>query len=148
MPFVLVLGKGNSKNFYSTGWCSTPTWLLIRSSFSGENDHLFLICSSLSTAQLLKRIFNKPFTQRTLNWICQPQKKNPSKLMVWSPNLCWVWEDQVYSENVVYHFCGDHFLPILRVQKVHQKMTNPRSGCLSRCHKSSDKSLPGYTPWN
>ena len=35
-----------------TGWCSTPTLLLICSSFSRENGHLFLICSSLSTAQI------------------------------------------------------------------------------------------------
>ena len=34
-----------------TGWCLTPTLLLICSSFSRENGHIFLICSSLSTAQ-------------------------------------------------------------------------------------------------
>ena len=36
-----------------TGWCSTPTLLLICSSFSRENCHQFLICSSLSTAQII-----------------------------------------------------------------------------------------------
>ena len=36
-----------------TGWCSTTTLLLICSSFSRENGHLFLICSSLSTAQYI-----------------------------------------------------------------------------------------------
>ncbi len=35
-----------------TGWCLTPTLLLICSSFSRENCHLLLICSSLSTAQI------------------------------------------------------------------------------------------------
>ena len=35
----------------STGWCSTPTLLLICSSFSRENGHPLLIYSSLSTAQ-------------------------------------------------------------------------------------------------
>ena len=35
----------------SAGWCSTPTQLLICSSFSRENGHPLLICSSLSTAQ-------------------------------------------------------------------------------------------------
>ena len=35
-----------------SGWCLTPTLLLICSSFSKENGHIFLICSSLSTAQL------------------------------------------------------------------------------------------------
>ena len=35
-----------------SGWCSTPTLLLICSSFSRENGYPFLICSSLSTAQL------------------------------------------------------------------------------------------------
>ena len=37
----------------STGWCSTPTQLLICSSFNRENGHPLLICSSLSTAQIL-----------------------------------------------------------------------------------------------
>ena len=43
-----------SKNdgwFQNSGWCSTPTVLLICSSFSRENGHPLLICSSLSTAQ-------------------------------------------------------------------------------------------------
>ena len=40
----------HSKNI--TGWCSTPTWLLICSSFSREDGHPLLICSSLSTAQI------------------------------------------------------------------------------------------------
>ena len=35
----------------AAGWCSTPTQLLICSSFSRENCHLLLICSSLSAAQ-------------------------------------------------------------------------------------------------
>ena len=35
-----------------TGKCLTPTQLLICSSFSRENGHLLLICSSLSTSQL------------------------------------------------------------------------------------------------
>ena len=34
------------------GWCSTPTLLLVCSSFSRENCHSLLICSSLSTCQL------------------------------------------------------------------------------------------------
>ena len=34
-----------------TGWCLTPTLLLICSSCSRENDHPLLICSSLSTSQ-------------------------------------------------------------------------------------------------
>ena len=33
------------------GWCSTPTQLLICSSFNRENGHPLLICLSLSTAQ-------------------------------------------------------------------------------------------------
>ena len=36
-----------------TGWCSTPNQLLICSSFSRENGHPLLICSSLSTAQYI-----------------------------------------------------------------------------------------------
>ena len=39
------------------GWCSTPTLLLICSSFSRENGHSLLICSSLSTAQKEKYQF-------------------------------------------------------------------------------------------
>ena len=38
----------------TTGWCSTPTLLLICSSFSTENGHPLLICSSLSTTQTNK----------------------------------------------------------------------------------------------
>ena len=37
---------------FFSGWCSTPNQLLICSSFSRENGHPLLICSSLSTAQL------------------------------------------------------------------------------------------------
>ena len=37
-----------------TGKCLTPTQLLICSSFSRENGHLLLICSSLSTSQRKK----------------------------------------------------------------------------------------------
>ncbi len=37
---------------YIAGWCLTPTLLLICSSFSRENGNIFLICSSLSTAQI------------------------------------------------------------------------------------------------
>ena len=35
------------------GWCSTPTQLLICSPFSRENGHLLLICSSISTSQMV-----------------------------------------------------------------------------------------------
>ena len=51
---ILLLVEDVQVNFvYSlSGWCSTPTLLLICSSFSRENCHFFLICSSLSTAQL------------------------------------------------------------------------------------------------
>ncbi len=38
-------------NRHATGWCSTPTLLLICSSFNRENCHPSLICSSLSTAK-------------------------------------------------------------------------------------------------
>ena len=51
----------SSKDLCFSGWCSTPTLLLICSSFRRENGHPLLICSSLSTVQfclsvLLKRI--------------------------------------------------------------------------------------------
>ena len=39
-----------------SGWCSTPTYLLICSSFSRENGHPLLICSSLSTNQIWKSL--------------------------------------------------------------------------------------------
>ena len=46
-------GKGIGRMILSlAGKCSTPTQLLICSSFSRENGHLLLICSSLSTTQL------------------------------------------------------------------------------------------------
>ena len=46
-----------------SGKCSTPNQLLICSSFSGENGKFFLICSSLSTNQILKpfcNLFSEP----------------------------------------------------------------------------------------
>ena len=49
--------KNHKSPFTNTsGWCLTPTLLLICSSFSRENGHIFLICSSLSTAQTSNRI--------------------------------------------------------------------------------------------
>ena len=38
-------------DYITAGWCSTPTLLLICSSFSRENGQPLLVCSSLSTAQ-------------------------------------------------------------------------------------------------
>ena len=62
----VVEGVGPKTNIYDrkspywkkhvTGWCSTPTLLLICSSFSRENGHPLLICSSLSTAQVKKSL--------------------------------------------------------------------------------------------
>ena len=49
--------NGQTEQLNLTGWCSTPTLLLICSSFSRENGHSLLICSSLSTAQL-RMMFN------------------------------------------------------------------------------------------
>ena len=45
--------KSNIADIYSktAGWCSTPTYLLICSSFNRENGYPLLICSSLSTGQ-------------------------------------------------------------------------------------------------
>ncbi len=53
--------KGNNP-----GWCSTPTLLLICSSFSRENGHPLLICSSLSTVQ--NRIPTIHFQVRTVSF--------------------------------------------------------------------------------
>ena len=52
-PMVWLLGhKGDKIYPFITGKCLTPTQLLICSSFSRENGHPLLICSSLSTAQI------------------------------------------------------------------------------------------------
>ena len=51
-----------------TGRCSTPNQLLICSSFSRENSHPLLICSSLSTSQI-KHVdlqFNRLFPQKNV----------------------------------------------------------------------------------
>ncbi len=42
------------------GKCLTPTQLLICSSFSRENGHLLLICSSLSTSQIRSTCWGNP----------------------------------------------------------------------------------------
>ena len=47
-----------------SGNCLTPTQLLICSSFSGGNSHLLLICSSLSTSQLLHGLWNNSHITR------------------------------------------------------------------------------------
>ena len=85
------------------GKCSTPTLLLICSSFSRENGHLFLICSSLSTALLLGLDLllghvadGKSSKQYSPKWWVyhgdeshglirkkSPTKTNPSRAMLW-----------------------------------------------------------------
>ena len=52
-----------------SGWCSTPNQLLICSSFSRENGHPLLICSPLSTAQLLMT----PSLKIYLSTACRPR---------------------------------------------------------------------------
>ena len=47
--------KSWNKISWITGWCSTPNQLLICSSFSREDCHPWLICSSLSTSQWKKK---------------------------------------------------------------------------------------------
>ena len=47
-----TIGLGAFPQKMIPGWCSTPTQLLICSSFNRENGHPLLICSSLSTAQV------------------------------------------------------------------------------------------------
>ncbi len=50
-PHQIGICCGTRISTFYPGWCSTPTLLLICSSFSRENGHSLLICSSLSTAQ-------------------------------------------------------------------------------------------------
>ena len=52
--------KKYQKAWVVTGKCLTPTQLLICSSFSRENGHPLLICSSLSTSQLGCNYTNPP----------------------------------------------------------------------------------------
>ncbi len=53
-----------------TGWCSTLSLLLICSSFSGENGHPLLICSSLSTTQLRNKSgFSVKYRPFYLLWV-------------------------------------------------------------------------------
>ena len=84
-----------------TGWCSTPTQLLICSSFNRENGHPLLICSSLSTAQLkiweacmgrMLTIFAGPMSLGALK---------RSSLLGWSPQLGYVVNNH-----------GDRFRPL------------------------------------
>ena len=53
----------------STGWCSNPNQLLICSLFSRENGHRLLICSSLSTAQIIRFILRRFHSERGHRWI-------------------------------------------------------------------------------
>ena len=69
-PLLFLTQKKMEKNHSPrilSGWCSTPTLLLICSSFNRENGHPLLICSSLSVAQfLVRKTWKQTLRQRNL----------------------------------------------------------------------------------
>ena len=67
----------------STGWCSTPTLLLICSSFSRESGRLFLICPSLSTPQVYTHRIHVPWIKAQL-WL----EKKSMKCKDAGPDFC------------------------------------------------------------
>ncbi len=71
------------------GWCSTPTLLLICSSFSRENGHPLLICSSLSTGQLRLPSSLRPWYWQFILIVNpkapSPPMETPLTLQTWHP---------------------------------------------------------------
>ena len=71
-----------------TGWCLTPTLLLICSSFSRENGHIFLICSSRSGWELE----NQKSEGRIFHWTIA-EMSHPMHVLhpwkgAWNPHKC------------------------------------------------------------
>ena len=72
-----------------SGKCSTPSQLLFCSSFSRENGHLLLICSSLSTSHIYDldlaewhgffAPFNQPKFPRDMLWLISGQQISQSQ---------------------------------------------------------------------
>ncbi len=74
-----------------TGWCLTPTLLLICSSFSRENGHIFLICSSLSTAQFKNSFPKNPALQVTTDQLIKASPQTTWRIR-WDPRTdTWWW---------------------------------------------------------
>ena len=70
-PLFRISWKQSRTYKLMAGRCSTPTQLLICSSFSREHDHPLLICSSRSTAQDVKRKKPKSCCSATLSLNCR-----------------------------------------------------------------------------
>ena len=101
-----------------TGWCSTPTLLLICSSFSKENGYPFLICSSLSTAQLS---FVKQATH-SCNKTSHFKPTAASTRRAASPIFFW----QVHPRPLVLY-------NVLRCVFCYNSLGWTRFGCVSKC---------------
>ena len=96
-----------NRNKILAGWCSTPTLLLICSSIRWENGHPVLICSSLSTAQLVTLVVSTQLKHMSQlgyksNWIICPGGNLPQNSLKATPrlvSLSWIcllsWESKV-----------------------------------------------------
>ena len=107
-----------------TGWCSTPTLFLICSSFSRENGHPLLICSSLSTAQDMIGEYKKNTSTSSLRnmmeviWFClylqhDDHETHRCHKRVWgslerNPALTWMRNVENWSTSLGWQtgFCG------------------------------------------
>ena len=80
-----MLGLWTSKR---AGWCSTPTLVLICWSFSMDNGHPLLVCSSLSTAQ---RDFSKTTLHRRKR-LSEKKRHSPVRNRNWND----LWHNKWY----------------------------------------------------
>ena len=93
--------------------------MLICSSFSRENGHLLLICSSLSTSQLFKKIPRHPslppeVNSRCLDGIFCGNKYRTSAGKLWSQDLKYLIVNNAAKKVVIYIF---YHIPALGEQR-------------------------------
>ena len=106
---VAIIWKQINHQQILPGWCSTLTLLLICSSFSRENDHPLLICSSLSTSQLhtcrkqSQRFFGP---QLCVNFHCCVSLPWPETNSEFAPENGWLEYDRfLFGRPIFRGFC-------------------------------------------
>ena len=102
----------------STGWCSTPTLLLICSSFSRENGYPMLICSSLSAAQSrIQNCFKHFFHAKKISVV----RPHCDKILCpsgqfWQHRWSDAWDNMI--SNIIYHVKYFHSVDACRAISV------------------------------
>ncbi len=96
------------KHHWITGKCSTPNQLLICLSFSGENGKFFLICSSLSTNQIISILVSRYMEEAWKHsWMLLESEdtyvrissKVPTVVAPWNPKNLWTCKVGPYQTS-------------------------------------------------